>query len=510
MKPIKTFLKESAREYLHPEIAAFAATSGFAIAAALVTAVLLSGCASNIKPSSTLIDPQTLETSKTFSDVAHSGNWPQQNWWTGYGDSELDHLIEQALSGNPDLRAAQDRLVRANAFVESARGANQPSLAANASAIREKFTENYIYPPPLGGSTYTTSTLSLNFGWDLDFWGKDKAAIEAANANVNAAGADRAAAELALATSVSRAWFQMERLYLLHDVIEASIRQRTDILNLTTQRVSAGLDTNVELRQAEAGLPQARLDLMQVEESMAVTRNQISALVGAGPDFGQALPRPMAHADNTMALPSILPADLIGRRADVVAARWRVEAASHNIDNARAQFYPNVNLVAAIGLISLEDRLLFKSGSVDESAGPAVSLPIFQTSLRANLRSRDAEYDSAVEAYNRIVIDSVKDVADQIAAVRSIASQQGQEALALEKTEAAYALARQRYEAGLGNYLTVLTAETIVLQQRSADAELKTRVLDTNVQLIRALGGGFSTAPALAQATTSSNSGALK
>jgi outer membrane protein TolC len=108
------------------------------------------------------------------------------------------------------------------------------------------------------------------------------------------------------------------------------------------------------------------------------------------------------------------------------------------------------------------------------------------------------------------VIDSVKDVADQIAAVRSIAAQQGQEALALEKTEAAYALARQRYEAGLGNYLTVLTAETIVLQQRSADAELKARVLDTNVQLIRALGGGFTTAPELAQASPSSNSGALK
>jgi NodT family efflux transporter outer membrane factor (OMF) lipoprotein len=211
-----------------------------------------------------------------------------------------------------------------------------------------------------------------------------------------------------------------------------------------------------------------------------------------------------------MALPANMPAEFIGRRADVVAARWRVEAAARNIDNAKAQFYPNVNLAAAVGLISLEDRLLFKTDSLDESAGPALSLPIFQTSLRANLRSRDAEYDAAVEAYNATVIDSVKDVADQIASTRSILRQQGEEALALEKTEQAYALARQRYEAGLGNYLTVLTAETIVLQQRRADAELKARVLDTNVQLVRALGGGFVATPALAQASPSMNSGASK
>jgi NodT family efflux transporter outer membrane factor (OMF) lipoprotein len=510
MTTLTTFLKNSTREYLRPEVAAFAATSGMAIAAAVMTAVLLTGCASGIVPSGKLIEPQALETTKTFSDVAASPGWPARDWWTAYNDPELNKLVAEALASSPDLRQAEARMTRANAFVETARGAGQPSLSANASAVREKFTENYIYPPPLGGSTYTTTILSLNFAWDLDFWGKNRAAIAAANANVNAASADHAAAELALATSVTRSWFQLERLYLLHDVIEQSIRQRQDILKLTTQRVTAGLDTNVELRQAEAGLPQAKLDLMQVEEAMDLTRNQLAALLGQGPDRGRSIPRPATQATIAMALPANMPAEFIGRRADVVAARWRVEAAARNIDNAKAQFYPNVNLAAAVGLISLEDRLLFKTDSLDESAGPALSLPIFQTSLRANLRSRDAEYDAAVEAYNATVIDSVKDVADQIASIRSILRQQGEEALALEKTEQAYALARQRYEAGLGNYLTVLTAETIVLQQRRADAELKARVLDTNVQLVRALGGGFVATPALAQASPSMNSGASK
>ena len=510
MKNLKTLIKHQTIDYLRCEVAAFAATSGAAIAFAVATALLLTGCVSGIDPTSKLIDPSSLDTKQTFSDVSTTASWPDSAWWTAYADPELNRLIEEALQGSPDLRAAQDRLTQANAFVETSRGAGQPSLAANGSAIREKFTENYIYPPPLGGSTYTTSILSLDFRWDLDFWGKNRAAIAAASANVNALTADHAAAELALATSVTRAWFQLERLYLLHDVIEESIKQRQNIENLTSQRVLAGLDTNVELRQAEAALPQAKLDLMAVEESMALTRNQLAALLGAGPDRGQIIPRPVAHATTAMVLPANLPLELISRRADVVAARWRVEAAAKGIDNAKAQFYPDINLAAAVGLISLENRLLFKTNSLDESFGPAVSLPIFQTSLRANLRSRDADYDVAVENYNRIVIDSVKDVADQIASIRSIERQQGQEARALEKTEQAYSLALQRYQAGLGNYLTVLTAETIVLQQRRADAELKARVLDTNVQLVRALGGGFSASPALAQASSALNSGVSK
>lgn len=507
MNSLTSHIHDAAAPYLRREVAAFLATSALAVAAAIATALMLAGCSSGITPSSQLMEPQSLKTDATFHDVDRTASWPARDWWTAYGDEQLNALITEALTGSPTLRAAQARLVRANAMLELARGAAAPSLDAAAAAQRDKFSANYLYPPPLGGGVYTTSSLAVNFSWDLDFWGRNRSAIEAASSTAKAVEADRSAAELALATSVTRAWFQLERQYLLHDVIEGSIRQREDILKLTNQRVSAGLDTNVELRQAEAALPQARLDLLQVEEAMQLTRNQLAALLGSGPDRGLAIPRPTAKASTALALPANLPADLIGRRADIVAARWRVEAARHDIDNAKAQFYPNVNIAATVGLLSLQNNLLLRAASQNNSFGPAISLPIFQESLRGNLRSRDAEYDAAVEDYNRIVIDSVKDVADQIDSMRSISAQQVEEANALAKTEQAYSLALQRYQAGLGNYLIVLTAETAVLQQRSADAELKARVLDTNVQLVRALGGGFVMAPAVAEGANQLNSG---
>jgi len=507
MSSLKTQIHDATKPYMRREVATWLATAGLAVAAAIATALLLSGCSSGITPKSQLIEPQSLKTDASFSDVPQSGAWPAHDWWTAYGDDQLNGLVTEALTGSPTLRAAEARLGRANAMLELARGAAAPGLDAAASAQRDKFSANYLYPPPLGGGIYTTTSLAINFSWDLDFWGRNRSAIEAASSTANAAGADRAAAELALATSVTRAWFQLERLYLLHDVIDASIRQRQDILKLTNQRVSAGLDTNVELRQAEAALPQARLDLLQVEESMQLTRNQLAALIGAGPDRGLSIPRPAAKASTALSLPENVPAELVGRRPDIVAARWRVEAARHDIDNAKAQFYPDVNLAASVGLLSLQNNLLLRAASQNSSFGPAISLPIFQESLRGNLRSRDAEYDAAVEDYNRIVIDSVKDVADQIDSMRSIAAQQVEESDALTKTEQAYSLALQRYQAGLGNYLIVLTAETAVLQQRRADAELKARVLDTNVQLVRALGGGFVIQPALAQSTNPLNPG---
>jgi len=187
-----------------------------------------------------------------------------------------------------------------------------------------------------------------------------------------------------------------------------------------------------------------------------------------------------------------VPADLLGRRADISAARWRVEAASSDAKSAKAAFYPNINLSAFVGLSSLGLDNLFKSSSRQMGIGPALTLPIFdQGALRANLRGKTADIDAAVESYNAAVIDAVHDVADQLSSIQSIARQQAEQERAQASVESAYDLATQRYKAGLGTYLTVLNAETSVLAQRRLAADLKARSLDSQVALIRALGGGY-------------------
>ena len=187
-----------------------------------------------------------------------------------------------------------------------------------------------------------------------------------------------------------------------------------------------------------------------------------------------------------------VPANLLGRRADIAAARWRVEAATSDVANARTQFYPNINLVAFAGFSALGFGNLTKSGSGQWGVGPAVRLPIFEGGrLRANLRGKTADLDAAIESYNGAVLDAVRDVADQVSSAQSVARQQAEQAESQRAAEAAYDIAVQRYGAGLGNYLNVLTAETTVLAERRQAVDLAARALETQVGLARALGGGW-------------------
>jgi len=188
-----------------------------------------------------------------------------------------------------------------------------------------------------------------------------------------------------------------------------------------------------------------------------------------------------------------LPADLLGRRADVAAARWRVEAAGEDVKNAKAQFYPNINLVGFLGLSTIGLGRLIDMGSLQYGFGPAIRLPIFDGGrLRANLRGKTADLDAAIESYNGAVLEAVHESADAVASLQSLAKQQVEQRDAEASAEGAYQIALQRYQAGLGTYLNVLAAESAVLNQRRLGVDLAGRVLDSRVGLYRALGGGYT------------------
>jgi NodT family efflux transporter outer membrane factor (OMF) lipoprotein len=192
-------------------------------------------------------------------------------------------------------------------------------------------------------------------------------------------------------------------------------------------------------------------------------------------------------------LPSSVPADLLGRRADIAAARRRAEVAVSDLDVAHADFYPSVNLIGFAGYSALGLGNLFESASRQFGIGPAIRLPIFDAGrLRANQRARAAELDAAIGAYNAAVLEAVRDAADRILALQSIDRQQQDQTRAQVFAERAYRLAVQRYEAGIGSYLVVLTAESSVLAQRRAAADLRGRALDGQAELMRALGGGYT------------------
>ncbi|MGE0098940.1 MAG: efflux transporter outer membrane subunit [Hydrogenophaga sp.] len=418
----------------------------------------------------------------------------QANWWRDWGDAGLSAVIEQALQAQPSLKVAEARLRRAQAATASEQAMEGPQVNASADATRQRFSANSIYPAPLGGSMRTLANAQLAGSWEMDFFGRHRAAIEAAVGSERAAVAEWQAARNVLASQVAQTYVQLGRLLAQREVARHALAQRDQMLVLIRQRVDAGLDTRVELKQGEGALPEARLQIEQLDEQIAMTRHALAALA-ALPSSSYDQLEPDLRAIKILALPAALPADLLGRRPDVSAARWRMEAATKGVDSAKAQFYPNVSLTAFMGLSSIGLDRLMESGSQQYGVGPAIHLPIFDAGrLRAQLRAKTADLDAAVESYNGAVIDAVRETADQLDARQSVQRQREQQAQAGDAAEAAYDIATQRYRAGLSGYLTVLSAETSLLSQRRLSVDLKARELSVQVALVRALGGGFDDA----------------
>ena len=485
-------------------LAAGAARRTPVVAAALLL-VALAGCAdmAGIGSEAKLRDASSLGiAADTNAAVVPSVD---SQWWRAFGDAQLDALIDQAVAGNPNLQVARARLARAQASADIAGSALKPKVNGELDLNRQKFNSNYIYPEPLGGSTQNIGLLQLGASWELDFFGKNRTALEAAIGTANAAAADADAARVLLASNVARGYFQWARLNEQLGVAQRTLAQRDETLKLVRDRVSAGLDTRLELRQSEGGLPEARQQIEALNEQIALQQHALDALVGR-PNVSASLKPPVLETVKPIALQANIPADLLGRRADIAAARWRVEAATSDVANAKTQFYPNVNLTAFVGFQSLGFGKLLKSGSEQWGVGPAIHLPIFEGGrLRANLRGKAADQDAAIESYNATVLDAVRDAADQVSSAQSIARQQAQQREAQTAAEGAYDIAVQRYRAGLGNYLNVLTAETAVLAQRRLAVDLAARALDTQVGLARALGGGWQP-PGTATATAPASS----
>jgi len=423
--------------------------------------------------------------------------WPADGWWTVYADPQLSALIDAALAGAPSLAQAKARIARAEAAYGESRASELPSLEGDGSLSEVKESLNQGFPAQfaqyLPRGYNSSGYLALKFGYEFDFWGKNRSAVAAAASELRAAQAEAAETRLALSAQIALAYADLGRLFAERDLAERSAQVKEETAGLVSRRVTNGVDTRAELEQAEAGAPAARAQLAAVDEDIAHAKNRIAALMGAGPDRGIEIARPAVAQVKAFGLPAQLAADLLGRRPDIVAARWRAEAAAKRIGVARAQFYPNINLAAYIGQQALFANLLFRNTSQIGSVGPAVTLPIFEGGrLRSQLRGARADYDDAVASYDATLVQALQELADTAASERALVVRLTQSRTALAADEEAFRLTRLRYEGGLANYQSVLLAEDAVLQARVIVADLNSRAFTLDVQLVQALGGGYT------------------
>lgn len=457
-------------------------------------ALLLSACVPDLGTKPEPEPPGALASVRTFA--SEQGEWPVDNWWQLYGDPELNKLIDEALTGSPSLKIAEARMRQAQASAQRAGASLLPDIAFGGSALVSKESLNQGFPSqiesvmPHGWHTNTSVGTSLNF--ELDLYGKNRAALAAATSEEQAAAVDVAQARLVLSTSVAAAYAELVRLAANKAAAEDAVHIREQAAQLFREREHQGLETSGAAAQAEAAAELARADVDVIDGQIGATRNLIAALVGNGPDRGLDVPLPAARAVKAPGLPPHLAADLIARRPDLAAARLRAEAASSRIDVAHADFYPNIDLQGLVGFQSLDIGSLFQHTSLIGAIGPAIHLPIFDGGrIEGTFRGARASYDEAVAAYDQTLVASLHEVADAMVSQREVQAELIHARGALSQGENAYRTADQRYRAGLAHYLDVLAAEDVLVLQRRRVADLDARALTEDVTLIRALGGGF-------------------
>jgi NodT family efflux transporter outer membrane factor (OMF) lipoprotein len=474
----------------------------------LATLALLAGCISGagIRPEASLIDADKLDPGHAVRAAANDAAWPTGAWWRAWHDPQLDRLMTRATSDSPTLAIVRSRVTAAIWQARALHADELPDVEGTAAFARTRFPR-YATPSPPGGTTVWNNSAAITLSYDLDLWGKNRAITEGAIDSVQAAAADAQFARVELETAVARTYTELALQYMLLDIYQSISDEERRNVDIATRRHRAGISADIDASQAEAQYQAGLTDIQRTRYAIEVARLQLAYLAGAAPGLADGLTRPALATDTDVALPASLPAELIGHRADVVAQRWRVAAAAKKVGAAHADFYPNINLVVGASLASVAPFGGFfnfvNSDAAGHTAGVAGSLPIFDAGRRrGNYGVATAEYDDAVLKYNDTVLAAMQGVAQDVTLLRSLDARQASSDGALRSSRRAYELANRAYRGGIAEYLDVLVAQRVMLQQERDVALLRAQRVDAWVLLMKNLGGGAELNPLPATITS--------
>jgi NodT family efflux transporter outer membrane factor (OMF) lipoprotein len=457
------------------------------------TALLLAGCASVPRdpPQVSQVQPSTLGLAgeAVVSD----------RWWDAFGDAQLGHLIDLAVVDNPNLAGALARVRAAQASVEVQHAGQLPQIGADAGVQVERFSNNYIYPPPFGGAVYSAPTLQANLAWDLDLFGRQRALVAQARSTERAAELDAAAARLMIATAVAQSYASLVQADHQIAIADRFVATRQQAVGYVQSRLKHQLATQFEARTAETLLAEAQQAKVRAAQQRELAVHAIAALVGRGADFYPQITPPTLSLDHPPQVPAVLPADLLGRRPDLLAGQGRIDAAVSGRRVARTDFMPNVNISALAGLTSLGLGSFFTAGSGQVAGGAALHLPIFEGGrLRAQYRGATADLDRAIADYNGSVVTAVRDSADAITNVAAADAALVQQDRIVGGLRETVRLDAVRTSTGLGSRLDAVDSGFRLLEAEQQRIDAQANAISQRIKLIAALGGGFDARTAMA------------
>jgi NodT family efflux transporter outer membrane factor (OMF) lipoprotein len=445
---------------------------------------------------------------------AARAQWPNDRWWEQFGSPELNELMDKALKDNPGLKVASARLREAQGVVKVEGARLLPFLDADASLTYERLSQHGVFAAlnrEVAGARFLLGVINpLSFRYEFDFWGKNRAMMEAALGQAAAEEAEEAEVRLRLTTGIARAYVRGLALRRQYDVVQQLLRIRRDLLRLAETRARLGLDNDLPVKQAVAELGAVRKRDAGVRDQLDVQRNLLARLIGKGPDSARNL-----FAGRTITMPHEIPLPehlsigLLAHRPDLAAALYRAEANARLIKVAKAQFLPSIDLTAFVGFNALAltkgasqlGNMLFSGQSFSYGIAPGLRLPWFEGGrLRGELAAQRASYDAAVELYNETLLDAMREVADSLSAWQATSTMLDSHHRLMASLHEDWGLAKVRLASGLDDDREVLRHRQPVLEQEYALRALESDKLVAMVDLMEALGGGYHN-PDLPQTT---------
>lgn len=468
---------------------------------AAAVAFALAGCAS-VPPDSHALARRDVANAKLSANIklAHEG-WPQAQWWTAYHDEQLNAIIKQALAEGPSLEVAAAHIGSARSSLSRSVADLGIAGAVNGNVNRQRYSGTGLFPAPIGGAYFTEETLRLDLHYNFDWWGKNRAQVAAAVGELNAGRAAYAEAEQALAAAIAQSYFRLQGAFARLANTDQLAATQNALVQDKAKRIARGLANADEQRAAEADLNLIRKQQAQLKADIEHEREALRALAGAD-NKALADLKPVAVSPAPHALPARLGMELLARRPDLQAARWKLEASLSKIDAAKAAYYPDVNLTGSIGLDSVKAEDLLKFASRTLYIGPSVSLPLFDSKrLDAQLDGARTNRNERIAEYNQTIVEAVREVAQGGAQLQGIEQQIVQQSAATALARAQLASAQARMDHGLASNSSVLNARLSLLKQRDADLYLQQVQLLAEVALTNALGGGYHEEAPLATVT---------
>lgn len=418
-------------------------------------------------------------------------------WWQDFGVDDLNAIVERALAFNTDLRAAAARVEQAAAQARIAGADLSPQVSAGLSGLRTK--RNFVGFPIPGGEEEVLSTISNTFGvsvdvsWEIDLWGRLSAQAKEGVAALQATSADYEGARLSVAGQTAKAWFAVTESRLQLELADRTVASFTSSAEQVRDRFERGIRPPLDLRLALSQQAAATAVRERRRQQLDAATRQLEVLLGLYADRSTEVDGELVESLD--AVPAGLPAELIGRRPDIVAAERRLIASQQRLDVARASLYPRLSLTASGGVSTAElDGLLDGDFSVWSLAGNLLA-PLFQGGrLRAGVDLADAGVDETTAAYVGTALRAYAEVESALAAEEYLADRVTALQEAAEQARAAEQLALDRYRSGLEGYVTVLEAQRRTFEAESAWIAGRRERLDNRIDLYLALGGGFDDA----------------